>query len=443
MGTNNRQRRAAKRHERARRGPTPGSGPAGSRSRLGQDREPLASDPSELARRAAVLEVIRRALDAAHRDPGAPIRYAQELLAPDSGLSPDTVRSVLTDIGPRFVGMVIGAGWTPADLGHLVRRRLTDRHVELVAAMLTDEVARHPDDTIAPRWRAELAELGSARRADVGTVAGVAILLDLCAAIETLPRIAEVMPPPGAARRRPTSATTRAPRDAQRLAKVRALLAKAESTEFAEEAEVLSAKAQELISRYALERLLQDPEPSTGQSAAERVLLRRIWIDPPYVSAKVLLVHYVAQANRCRAVSAAQIGFSSVLGVDSDLESVELLVTSLLVQASAAMLRHGSQISRYGVSQTASFRRSFLQAYAGRIGERLRAATEQATEATGRAQELVPVLADRERRVNAARDQHFPRLTVAETRISNESGWVAGRVAADLARLDIRPLVKD
>ena len=389
------------------------------------------------------MAVLRQAFDGTRRGAGATASAARALLDPGTGVAPEVMASVLSDIGPQLLGYAIGRGWTPADLGQLTRRRLSPRHVGLLAWLLAEELANHPAETVAPRWLAELDALGPPEAVDVTTVAGVTVLLGLCVAIELVPKLTRVMAPPGAQRQRSGPAATRDPKDVQRLAKVRALLAKAESTEFAEEAEVLSAKAQELISRYALERLLDDPQTHHGSAPEDGVLVRRIWIDPPYVSAKCLLVQHVAEANRGRAVFSADLGFSTVFGVDSDLEPVELMVTSLLVQASAAMLHHGSQVSRHGTSQTASFRRAFLLSYAQRIGERLREATEHATEATGRAGELVPVLADREARVDAAREHHFPNTTFKGTRVSNAHGWVAGRAAADLARLDTRPLVED
>lgn len=118
------------------------------------------------------------------------------------------------------------------------------------------------------------------------------------------------------------------------LNRVRGLFAKAESTQFPEEAEALSAKAQELMSWRALERATLDAEEHTPQSATSR----RMWLDNPYVGAKSL-VHIVASANRCRAVNYEKLGFVALLGDEMDLEITELL------------------------------------AYAARIGERLRTVT--------------------------------------------------------------------
>jgi uncharacterized protein with PIN domain len=214
---------------------------------------------------------------------------------------------------------------------------------------------------------------------------------------------------------------------------VRALLAKAESTEYDEEAEALSAKAQELISRYALTRLLHRSEEAASDSSP---VARRLWIDPPYIVAKAHLVDAVASANRCRTVLSEGLGFSTVVGEAIDIDSVELLVTSLLVQASTAMQRYGRQIDHRGTSRTRSFRQSFLTAHASRIAERLQAANVHATEETGHVDVLLPVLRQQAQHVEDAYRTLFPDLVVKETTISNGQGWAAGRAAADLALLD-------
>lgn len=176
---------------------------------------------------------------------------------------------------------------------------------------------------------------------------------------------------------------------------------------------------------------------TTQDVSAGTLITRRLWIDPPYVLAKAALIDAVAGENRCRSVVVDELGFSTLIGEPRDLEAVELLVTSLLVQANTAMLRCGRLQDRWGTSRTTSFRRSFLFAYASRIGERLHAASEDALGETGRAGELVPVLMRQGARVDEAVEQLFPRLVSRETSISSPYGWAVGRAAADLALLGV------
>jgi hypothetical protein len=231
------------------------------------------------------------------------------------------------------------------------------------------------------------------------------------------------------------STRPRSAEDARILEKVRALLAKAESTTFPEEAEALSAKAQELMARHAIDDAMvggggNDDVPSG----------LRLSVDDPYARAKSILLAEVAAANRCRAVLCVGLGFSTVFGFESDLEFVDVLYTSLLVQATSAMVAAGSQVDRYGRSRTRSFRQSFLLAYASRIGHRLREADDAARAAAeveyGEA--LLPVLADRSAAVDAARDAAFPGAVTRPVSVTNAAGWAAGSAAADLASLSGR-----
>ncbi len=145
----------------------------------------------------------------------------------------------------------------------------------------------------------------------------------------------------------------------------------------------------------------------------------------------------VASANRCRAVWSKGLGFSTVFGFETDLDAVELLYTSLLVQATTAMVAAGSQVDRYGRSRTRSFRTSFLVAYAQRIGERLREAQassqEEAAQDYGEA--LLPVLASQSAVVDEVFASVFPDTVGHTHRIANQAGALAGLAAAELARL--------
>ena len=224
--------------------------------------------------------------------------------------------------------------------------------------------------------------------------------------------------------------------DPKVLGRVRALLAKAESTSFPEEAEALTAKAQELMARYSIDAALA----GRGQGAPGRPEHVRVTIVNPYVSPKVHLLSAVARANRCEAVWMKDQGAVTVFGYPVDLEAVELLFTSLLVQATAAALAAGAQTDAWGRSRTRSFRSSFLLSFAVRIGERLAEAAADAVdevvaEGEESATDLLPVLADRADAVRAERDRAFPQLRTARTSVSNGQGWSAGRRAAENASL--------
>ena len=218
------------------------------------------------------------------------------------------------------------------------------------------------------------------------------------------------------------------------LAKVRALLAKAESTQFEAEAEALTAKAQELMARHRIEAAMLD---TGGRSRRDGPTSRVVVIDDPYADAKAMLLSAVADANGCSAVWSKASRRATVFGFADELAGTELLFTSLLVQSATALHRAGPQIDRYGRSRTKRFRRAFLIAFAVRVGERLRAAVgamvddEQSTSGA----DLVPVFARRDAEVEAAARAAFPDARSRTTSVSDAGGWHAGTAFGDRADL--------
>ena len=209
------------------------------------------------------------------------------------------------------------------------------------------------------------------------------------------------------------------------LRKVRALLAKAESTTFPEEAEACSAKAQELMSRHRIEHLGEVGDGPVG---------RRIWLDAPYLKPKASLVSVIGRANGCRSVHLSGLGCVHLVGFPDDLEATEVLFTSLLVQAGRAMAAAGPQVDARGRSRTRSFRAAFIEGFAWRIGTRLADANTAVTaQATSAQSSLLPVLAKRDALVEAALREAFPRTTRQRRSLTNGAGWEAGITAADRA----------
>ncbi|WP_235031976.1 DUF2786 domain-containing protein [Actinacidiphila yanglinensis] len=241
-------------------------------------------------------------------------------------------------------------------------------------------------------------------------------LLCLYAALPTI--TAPTLPPPA----RPAEGV-----GGKALARIRALLAKAESTGFPEEAEALSAKAQQLMARHSIDAAELAAAHGGG---ADAPATRRIGVDRPYEGAKALLLDAVAAANRCESVWSAEYGFATVVGHTADLEVVEVMFTSLLVQADRALHRGRSSRSR-------DFRESFLISYAARVRERLTAATEAEVAEAARASGpgLLPALAARDLAVRDATRHLFPRTTATRLKGRDPDGWRDGRTAADRARL--------
>ncbi|WP_229923307.1 DUF2786 domain-containing protein [Streptomyces candidus] len=356
---------------------------------------------------------------------------------------PDAGREVLRR-GEEFVRRAWDRGWQPADVARLVARDLKEVHVRLLADLVAAEHRRYGRACVPPRWQAQLTELGVggqvwwksdekyaealARRERTDRFALATAVLELLRLLLRLPSIEPVGPAPGGAPALVREARP-APGEPRMLTRIRALLAKAEATEYPEEAEALTGKAQELMARHSIDEAVLAAE---GNGAAGGPGACRIGVDAPYETAKAILLDAVATANRCRAVWNSECGFSTVVGFEADLEAVELLYTSLLVQGTAAMTRAEAAQRAGGRKRTKSFRQSFLTAYASRLGTRLAQATEHVVEES--AGSLLPVLAARDVAVTDRAEQMFPRTTSTRVRGVNDlAGWEHGTAAADRA----------
>jgi Protein of unknown function (DUF2786) len=418
--------------------------------------------PSDMAE---AFEIVQQTLNARMSGNEHALLVGSEILS-DLRLA-DGTRGGTTAVELLLVAAVrdrFNDGWQPLDLAHVTHKVLDADHRSLLVAVLRLELqtttAVHLDD----RWRRQLHLLDViddvpeqapvslfAEPVDESLVARMRLISDVRAAIELmahlrgLPQLPRLMFAPN---ERPlpmqsaTSATSQL--DEKVLGKVRALLAKAESTTFEEEADALTSKAQELMARHAIDLAMLESDPSNG-AAASGAVARRIHVEDPYFDPKSVLLAVVARANNCTAVSVPPLGMITLFGFPSDLDIVELLFTSLLTQATSSMVAAGSSVDMRGTSRTKSFRRAFILAFAVRVGERLREATKAATDdaKVTMGESFLPVLASRKEQVEARQKELFPRVRSTTSSITNADGWHAGRAAADRAVLQARvPIAK-
>ncbi len=355
----------------------------------------------------------------------------------------------------RVLPRLWDAGWQPAELVREARRVGARIGRLVMAAVLADHVDRDPS-TLHTRWAEQVEELAAvdpvakaaatsrhwmAAFADREGLVGrdlASTLVDALAACFGLGPLAVILPPPGDATGPATGAVNRTRMrngaDDPVLAKVRALLAQAESTTFEAEAAAFTAKAQELMARHAIDVALVWED--AGRE--EQPITIRLSLDDPYVDAKSLLLHVVAKHSRCRAVLHERYAMSSVVGFESDVAATEVLFTSLLVQSQVAMRAEAAAAGPGSRVRSRSFRSSFLLAYARRIDERLdavnRIVESDAGEAHGRS--LLPVLAARDDAVDDAVRDLFGELRSAPVRGARDPlGWARGALAADRAEL--------
>lgn len=223
--------------------------------------------------------------------------------------------------------------------------------------------------------------------------------------------------------------------------RVRKLLAKAESTSNANEAEAFSAKAAQLIAAHRL-----DPDHVRDSLDRGTVGLRRIPLGRgAYVRARLALLMAVARSHDCEVVfeTGPDGTVAVVAGFDTDLVVTALLYESLHIQAAGRMT-----MTRLATpAATQRWRRSFLFGYARRIGEVLDASRNQAAapkppSATPAAPTLfddsgspsTPDLLARAARVKAfAKEAFGPVRTARGVRPATAKGWSDGHRAAATA----------
>ena len=230
------------------------------------------------------------------------------------------------------------------------------------------------------------------------------------------------------------------------LERVRALLAKAEdraATE--EESKLYTAKAAELMAKYSINQALID----AARPRAEREVVgdRVVLIVAPYAFAKASLLHTICRYSRVKSIRINTGRYSRrtkqpgtqqmhLFGFAADLEQVEMLYTSLLLQVAW----FGKQAKPPGYLEPGEKRvwhREWLFGFSHGVGARLKEAEERAKKTVTNEQggNLLPVLLDRSTLVADRLKAHYPDMTTTKISFNAGAGYQAGRLAANQADL--------
>lgn len=240
-----------------------------------------------------------------------------------------------------------------------------------------------------------------------------------------------------------TEPTTDQTADLSKLEKIRALLDKAESTaaEFPAEAEALTAKAIEMMERYRIsEIMIADAAPLQDRG---KIIETTINVGSgPYVNARIALADQIARNHSVKLLQSTGYKGKKIYlnGYETDVALTEMLYTSLLVQAMRAVSSPETRQIKPGYEHGTAFNRSFLLAFADRIGVRLQESNSSAVAAEGvptSGRSVALVLADRSADVDADVLRRYGQLRAARpiTGASSYAGRSAGTKAADRADL--------
>lgn len=225
------------------------------------------------------------------------------------------------------------------------------------------------------------------------------------------------------------------------LDRVRKLLAKAEDPACTPaEAEAFTAKATDLIAKYGIDAALLAEKAPQSDRVGDLV----VYLDAPYARDKGGLLSAVALALRCKVVQRHDVVDGvrrmsmHLFGHASDLDRVDLLYTSLLVQAA-----HALAVETVPPGQNPkAYRRSWYAGYRQAIHGRLLAAESSASSAAeqdrrdnGTGRSVALVLADRSAAVKAAMDEMYPKLRATRSRTLSGSGRGSGYAAGQRADL--------
>ncbi len=213
---------------------------------------------------------------------------------------------------------------------------------------------------------------------------------------------------------------------------IKGLLAKAESTTNPHEAEAFTAKAEKLMVQYGIEQAMLDAK--RPEELRESITKDSIRFQTPYAVAFISGCHAFIDAFSDGAVRCFYSGRKAndrslyLIGFESDVANLKMLLLSLQVQALAAMhdwWKHDAD-GKWCMSSYEKFleRRSFILRFFQGAGDRVKASRISATseaEASAPGSELV--LVDRKERVS----QHMASLSLGKGRGMRTGGAAGAR----------------
>lgn len=154
--------------------------------------------------------------------------------------------------------------------------------------------------------------------------------------------------------------------------RINALLAQAEGTDNEAEAATFMAKAQELMTKFAIEEAELAKADPTRKTRPTTVTVDFGKFGAG-IKAKRILLNEIATINRCKVWMHSGRKFMSIAGFEEDVEFVQMLFGSILIQMESACVTALAN-DRLPGENASSFRTSFMYAYVSRVARRLKEA---------------------------------------------------------------------
>lgn len=323
-------------------------------------------------------------------------------------------------------------GWTPDDLRHVLTSQVD--HLLYLAAHQVGSAAGGAgsfpaSEPIRTAWRTQ-AQATDEIDLPTGTMEEIIAVLNRVPPLHDQVLLADTQAVEG--RAHAFDALSPEQRKAQH--RIIALLQKAESTNFAGEAKVLVAKAQQLRQRYRIEAMLLKQELDGGPTESE-FFAQRVYLHAPWIRHQFSLLAEVAGTNSAAAMLLTREGIATVVGQLDDVRHVTDLFASLNRQRDHFMRTAPGAHAAARRGETAAYRRNFMIAYTAEVSVLLEDAARRAAGDDLSHRRILPVLASRGEQSARRLAELFPRSRKIVLSANHPGGYRDGVIAARQTRL--------